>query len=61
MVGNGGVDVLCYIAVDTSEKNIERHSMRLGEVKQPASRASAGLRQRHDVSLSCGNQPALSD
>ena len=41
MVGKGGADALCYIAVDTSEKNIDRHSTRLGEAKQPASRASA--------------------
>ena len=41
VVGNGGADALCYIAVDTSEKNIDRHSTRLGEEKWPASRASA--------------------
>lgn len=41
MVGNGGADVLCYIAVDTSAKNIERHSTRLGEAKHAASCAGA--------------------
>lgn len=41
VVGNGGADVLCYIVVDISAKKIDRHSTRLGEAKQPASRASA--------------------